>query len=213
MIYDGAGTHTHTHAHTNTRPCNSGFLVCPVLFLFFWQYLLCLFILQRLQQEHRGFVITVSELLNRVSNSVEITWGFVLARDPFAKISCNKTKTIKQEIKNRWAWKISIREASSGCSYRSAEGPYVWPTADCGYELQGRRLNAQFETFQHTCQCRWGTRWWRINSGHVAALKVQSKLVETSIFCDCFKAINTRTSGMTDSSSPQEELVPLLWLN
>lgn len=68
-------THAHTNTYTRKEPCNSGFLVCPVLFLFFWQYLLCLFIFQRLQQEHGGFVITVSELLNRVSNSVEITWG------------------------------------------------------------------------------------------------------------------------------------------
>lgn len=72
-----AHTHAHTCAHTHKyiRLCNSGFLVCPVLFLFFWQYLLCLFIFQRLQQEQGGFVITVSELLNCVSDSVGITWG------------------------------------------------------------------------------------------------------------------------------------------
>lgn len=61
-----AYTHTHTNTYTQKKPCNSGFLVCPVLFLFFWQYLLCLFIFQCLQQEHGGFVITVSELLYQI---------------------------------------------------------------------------------------------------------------------------------------------------
>lgn len=30
-----AYTHAHTNTYTRKEPCNSGFLVCPVLFLFF----------------------------------------------------------------------------------------------------------------------------------------------------------------------------------
>lgn len=159
------------NTHTQKQGCNSAFLVCPVLFLFFWQYLLCLFIFQRLQQEHGGLVITVSELLNHVSNSVEITWGLLWSFFFMSRISWNKQKTIKQKIKNQWGRKISFRKACSSFLYPSAVGPYVWPATNCGYKLQGRRLNAQFETFQHTCQCSWGTRWWRINRGNAAALR------------------------------------------